>query len=184
MLCLAYRWKISNTFDSNLELSARCRRHLMRCDACRSFFRSSLALGERLSLEAALAQPSVPARLGGEVTALISRSAGVGNRVQTSHRRAAAAAACAAAVLMPVVFAAVGYFRADRTPPSAGPEPVAVQAFGTDTAPLATFAQSVGRLLERPLAAEVEALQRQGKSAIEFLLVCTGADLTIRREPL
>jgi len=183
MLCFLYRWRISGTFDNNSQLPPGCRRHLMRCDRCRTFFTSSLTLGERLSLEAAMAQPAVPARLGDQVTAMIGCSAGVSTRRPFKHWPMVAAA-CAAAILMPVVFMAVAYMPTARIwhgkPPTAAAQPL----LRTDFSDLTPFAESVGGLLERPLAVEVETLQKQTKSVVEFLMSCSGADLATRRQAL
>jgi len=184
MLCVLYRWKISNTFDSGRELSAVCRRHLMRCDRCRSFFTSSLALGERLSLEAALAQPAVPGRLGDQVAAMIGRGVGIGARPRGGHWRSIVAA-CAAVILMPVVFLAVSHLPTTPTGDiDSAPITTLQNLLGTNTGGVEQVAESVGGLLERPLAAEVESLQRQTKSAVDFLMACSGADMAIRRQAL
>jgi hypothetical protein len=156
----------------------------MRCGRCRSFFTSSLALGERLSLEAAMAQPAVPARLGDQVTAMIGRGVGSGNRSRAGHWPSVAAA-CAAVILVPLVLLAVSHLRTDPAERVGDPPPLRLQGlFGTDAVAVEQFAESVGGLLERPLAAEVETLQRQTKSVVEFLMACSGADMAIRREAM
>ncbi|MGI6271914.1 MAG: hypothetical protein ACOYLD_06120 [Anaerohalosphaeraceae bacterium] len=183
MFCTVYRWTISNTFDNNRQLPAACRRHLMRCDGCRSFFTSSLALGERLSLEAAMTQPALPARLGHEIAATI------GHPVAENWRRPAAhwpwvAAACAAVALLPIVFLAASYLRNEHRD-EAIPPPTSLSALlGTDSARVDRLAESVGGLLERPLAVEVETLQNQTRSFVRFLMSCSGADMSLNHQAM
>ena len=100
MLCWFYRWKISDTFDGDGSLPDRCRRHLLRCDRCRQFFKTSIALGERLSLEAALTCPDVPAQLRQRIALTVSS----GNR-KTPKPPFDVRRRVAAAVLMTALFA-------------------------------------------------------------------------------
>ncbi len=132
-----------------------------------------------------MAQPAVPARLGDRVTAIIGYGAGLHSRPVANHR-SIAAVACAAAVLLLTLLLATSYFNADAPEPvNAGPSLAAAGFLGVDSVPpFEHFAASVGGLLERPLATEIQMLQRQTVSAVQFLVACSGADITIRRDAL
>jgi len=114
MLCWFYRWKMSSmTFDGDGSLSSFRRRHLLRCERCREFFRMSVALGERLSLEAAMTCPDVPGRLQRRIMRRISLGGQETHRPSPGVWRFVAAACLAAVVLATAVLVPVMRRRID-----------------------------------------------------------------------
>ena len=178
MLCWFYRWNISSTFDGDGSLSDRCRRHLLQCDRCREFFKSSIALGERLSLEAALTCPDVPAQLRQRIALTVSSSNRKAIKPPFGIRRRVAAACVAAAVLMTALFAVTAHRRGAGPDVEVAPASAILQSiFYTDEMTVDNLSESVGGFVERPLAGQLETIARQTESAVKFLIACTTVEM-------
>ena len=177
MLCWFYKWKISDTFDGDGSLSDGCRRHLLQCNHCRQFFKSSIALGERLSLEAALTCPDVPAQLRQRIALTVSSSNRKTLKPPFSIRRSVAAA-CVAAVLMTALFAVTAHRRGGGSDVEVVPASAMLQSiFYTDEMTVDNLPESVGGFVERPLAGQLEAIAKQTESAVKFLIACTTVEM-------
>jgi hypothetical protein len=178
MFCWFYRWKISDTFDGGGSLPDRCRCHLLRCDRCREFFKSSIALGERLSLEAALTCPDVPAQLRQRIALTVSSSNRKTPKPPFGIRRSVAAACVAAAVLMTALFVVTAHRRGGGSDVEVAPASAMLQSiFYTDEMTIDNLPESVGGFVERPLAGQLETITRQTESAVKFLIACTTVEM-------
>jgi predicted anti-sigma-YlaC factor YlaD len=60
MLCIYYRWKISNAADDNTPLSQSVTAHVCRCAACRHYYRQVMALDEQLGQQSQTWRSSNP----------------------------------------------------------------------------------------------------------------------------
>jgi hypothetical protein len=178
MLCWFYRWKISDIFDGDGSLSDRCRRHLLQCDRCRQFFRTSIALGEQLSLEAVLTCPDVPAQLRQRIALTVSSSNRKTLKPPFGIRRRVAAACVAAAVLMTALFAVTVHRRDGGSDVEVAPASAMLQSiFYTDEMTVDNLPESVGGFVERPLAGQLETIAKQTESAVKFLIACTTVEM-------
>ena len=174
MFCWFYRWKISDTFDGDGSLPDRCRRHLLQCDRCREFFKTSIALGEQLSLEAALTCPDVPAQLRQRIALTVSSSNRKTPKPPFGIRRRVAAACVAVALLMTALFAVTAHRRAGGPDVEVVPASAMLQSiFYTDEMTVDNLPESVGGFVERPLAGQLETIAKQTESAVKFLIACT-----------
>ena len=177
MLCWFYRWKMSDIFDGDGLLSDRCRRHLLQCDRCRAFFKTSIALGEQLSLEAALTCPDVPAQLRQRIALTVSSSNRKTPKPLFGIRRRVAAA-CVAAVLMTALFAVTAHRRDGGSDVEVAPVSAMLQSiFYTDEITVDNLPESVGGFVERPLAGQLETIAKQTESAVKFLIACTTVEM-------
>jgi len=183
MLCWFYRWNISSTFDGDGSLSDRCRRHLLQCDRCREFFKSSIALGEQLSLEAALTCPDVPAQLRQRIALTVSSSNRKTLKPPFGVRRSVAAACVAAAVLMTALFAVTAHRRGGGSDVEVAPASAMLQSiFYTNEMTVDNLPESVGGFVERPLAGQLETIAKQTESAVKFLIACTTVEMSGARQ--
>ena len=178
MLCWFYKWKISDIFDGNGTLSDRCRRHLLQCNRCRQFFKTSIALGERLSLEAALTCPDVPAQLRQRIALTVSSSNRKTPKPPFGIQRRVAAACVAAAVLMTALFAVTAHRRGSGSDAEVAPASAMLQSiFYTDEMTVDNLPESVGGFVERPLTGQLETIAKQTESAVKFLIACTTVEM-------
>ena len=174
MLCWFYRWKMSDIFDGDGSLSDRCRRHLLQCDRCREFFKTSIALGEQLSLEAALTCPDVPAQLRQRIALTVSSSNRKTPKPPFGIRRRVAAVCVVVALLMTALFAVTAHRRAGGPDVEVAPASAMLQSiFYTDEMTVDNLPESVGGFVERPLAGQLETIAKQAESAVKFLIACT-----------
>ncbi len=177
MFCWFYRWKISDTFDGDGSLPDRCRRHLLQCDRCREFFKTSIALGEQLSLEAALTCPDVPAQLRQRIALTVSSSNRKTLKPPFGIGRSVAAACVAAAVLMTALFAVTAHRRGGSDLEVAPASAMLQSIFYTDEITIDNLHESVGGFVERPLAGQLEIIAKQTESAVKFLIACTTVEM-------
>lgn len=177
MLCWFYRWKMSDLFDGDGSLSDRCRRHLLQCYRCREFFKTSIALGEQLSLEAALTCPDVPAQLCQRIALTVSSSNRKTPKPPFGIRRRVAAACVAAAVLMTALFTVTAHRRNDSDLEVAPASAMLQSIFYTDEMTVDNLPESVGGFVERPLTGQLETIAKQTESAVKFLIACTTVEM-------
>lgn len=177
MLCWFYRWKMSDIFDGDGSLSDRCRRHLLRCNRCREFFKTSIALGEQLSLEATLTCPDVPAQLRQRIALTVSSSNRKTPKPSFGIRRRVAVACVAAAVLMTALFAVTAHRRNGSDLEVAPVSAMLQSIFYTDEMTVDNLPESVGGFIERPLAGQLETIAKQTEFAVKFLIACTTVEM-------
>ncbi len=178
MLCWFYRWKISDTFDGDGSLPDRCRRHLLQCERCGEFFKTSIALGERLSLEAALTCPDVPAQLRQRIALTVSSSNRKTPKPPFGVRRSVAAACVAAAVLITALFAVTAHRRGGDPHVEVAPVSATLQSiFYTNEMTIDNLPESVGGFVERPLTGQLETIAKQTESAVKFLIACATVEM-------
>lgn len=178
MFCWSYRWKISGTLDDGGSLSDRCRRHLLQCQRCGEFFKSSIAIGERLSLEAAMTSPDIPPQLRQRITLTISNSNRKTSKPSFGIRRSVVAACVMAAVLMTALFAVTAHRRGGDSDVEVAPASATLQSiFYTNEMTVDNLPESLGGFVERPLAGQLETIARQTESAVKFLIACTAVEI-------
>ncbi len=178
MFCWSYRWKISGTLDDGGSLSDRCRRHLLQCERCGEFFKSSIAIGERLSLEAAMTSPDIPAQLRQRITLTISNSNRKTSKPPFNIPRSVAAACVMAAVLMTALFAVTARRRSSDPDIAIAQASATLQSiFGAEELTVENLPESLGGFVERPLTGQLEAIARQTESAVKFLIACTTVEM-------
>ena len=178
MFCWSYRLKISGALDDGGSLSDRCRRHLLQCERCGEFFKSSIAIGERLSLEAAMTSPDIPAQLRQRITLTISNSNRKTSKPPFNIPRRVAAACVMAAVLMTALFAITA--RRHSSDPDVGVAQASAtlqSIFGAEELTVENLPESLGGFVESPLAGQLEAIARQTESAVKFLIACTAIEI-------
>jgi hypothetical protein len=147
---------ISHAADSDRALGGSTQRHVARCSACRQFHESCQSLGRRLRDEAARA---------GNASELHTQRilAAVGDRPGHARRvhwpvRVAAAACLAVAVLV------AGTLLVDRSgPPESPPGPTRLPAPPN---------VDLARVIQNPLATELENLTADTRSGVRFLVAC------------
>lgn len=168
MPCWFYRFMISHAADSDRELGGRTKRHIAGCAACRSFYEGWKRVGRSLQAEAA-ALKQAPRH----VTQQISRAL-----AEPSRRRAPMSAGlklAAACVAAAVLIGVMTLMRTDRPAPPADRQVPTVNLTGAD---LKTWT----RLVERPLANELENLASDTESGVRFVVACLDVS-PVLREP-
>ncbi len=178
MFCWSYRWKISGTLDDGGSLSDRCRRHLLQCQRCGEFFKSSIAIGERLSLEAAMTSPDIPAQLRQRIALTISNSNRKTSKPPVNIPRSVVAACVMAAVLMTALFAVTARRRSPDPDIGIAQASATLQSiFHAEELTVENLPESPGGFVERPLTGQLEAIARQTESAVKFLIACTAIEI-------
>lgn len=170
MFCWLYRFMISTAADADNRLSARTKRHLGNCAYCQGFHEMCLSLGEGLRSEAAHrdADDELPAQFGRRVLEAVPERGAPTYKLPIRWARPALAAACIA------VAALIGVFFLRNEPP-------VVERARTDglynlmgNGHPAAWA----RLVDKPLAGEIENLADGTESAVRFLVACVAVNPT------
>jgi len=169
MPCWFYRFMISHVADSDRELGGRTKRHIAGCAACRSFYEEWETIRRGLQAEAA-ALKQAPGHVTEEISRVLAEPPH--RRVLISTGLKLAAAACLA------VAALIGVPAAMRTNRSAPPTDAQVPTITLTGADLKTWT----RLVERPLASELENLASDTESGVRFVVACLDVS-PVLREP-
>lgn len=156
MPCWFHRLMISHAADSDQALGGATQRHVARCAACRQFHESCQSLGQRLRNEAARAGNASEQQTR-RILAAVGDRPGHARRVQLPVR-VAVAACLAVAVLI------AGTLLVDRSgPPESPPGPTRLP-----TPPNVNLT----RVIQNPLATEMENLTADTQSGVRFLVAC------------
>ena len=159
MPCWLYRFMISHAADSDREPGKRTKRHIARCAACRSFYEGWETVRRALQAEAE-ALKQAPGHMTEQISRVLAEPPR--RRAPISAGVKLAAAACLA------LAALIGVRAMMRTQPPPPPADQPVPTINLTGADLKTWT----RLVERPLASELENLASDTESGVRFVASC------------
>ena len=178
MFCTMYRWLISRSLDSGQALSPRAEAHVARCEACRDYRQSCLAMGTGLAAEARQRTPQV----SNELHARILLRCGLGAEAappmpmpHASARRLRLLRRVAAAAAMILVAIAIWQFYPTTVPAPQNPDPTGgkqevverlIDAPGMAVASV----RKINSALDQSIDSEFAGLQESGLAAADFVL--------------
>ena len=179
MFCWLFRLMISHAADGDSRLSETTERHIRHCASCREFYEICLSLGKGLAREAAISNEEVSERLSAHILKGMSRRRIDTYSVALKMRLMVAAACVALIVLIGALFLALS--RDDKG--NGRPNQIEVAAVIQE---LRAAYELVGqdlpgalpRVIERPLAGELNNLADDTESALRFLVACVAVDIT------
>ncbi|MBN1817786.1 MAG: hypothetical protein JW828_10525 [Sedimentisphaerales bacterium] len=179
MMCLWYRWKISDAVNGETRLSESIQRHLQRCVACRRFYRHSMDLAEGLQTDSIA--PGTLAVLHQRIMSAIEAPQ---SRNQAYHRRYFGPAIAAAAGFLLVGISVILVLALAKPEPTVNPtDPVRyLKEVFAEVSPVRTKGRSltVTGLIADPYSRELTRLTREAESGVKFVVSCIGIDLQDR----
>jgi len=172
MFCSIFRLMISHAADGDSRLSETTEKHLSHCLSCREFYEICLALGEGLTREAAISNEEVSEQLSARVPKIKSRP-----RIETYTMRLRLRPIMAAACVALIVLTGISFLALRRDGQDAAlpvhKEPVAeLRALAGEN-----FPALWPRLINEPLANELNNLTNDTKSALRFLVARVAVDI-------
>ncbi|MBN1126033.1 MAG: hypothetical protein JXA82_13580 [Sedimentisphaerales bacterium] len=179
MICLWYRWKISDAVNGESRLSESTRQHLQQCTSCRQFYRHSIDLAESLQTD-----PIAPEKL----TALHQRimssiETAKLNRRKRHRRYFGPTMAAAAGFLLIGISVVIVLILARPEPPIGSTDPVGyLKEVFAEVTPVRTQGRplTVSGLITDPYSRELTRLTREAESGVKFVALCVGIDLQDR----
>ena len=182
MFCTITRWLISRSLDSGQALSPRAEAHVARCEACRDYRQSCLAMGTGLAAEARQRTPGV----SDELHARILLRCGLGAEAappaplpRANTRRLTLFLGVAAAAAAIVVAVAIWQFypatvqRPDGPPiavnPTPGEQEVVERLIDAPGMAVASV-RRINSALDESMNSEFADLQESGLAAADFVL--------------
>ena len=179
MLCLWYRWKISDAVNGESRLSESTRQHLQRCASCRQFYRHSMDLAECLQTD-----PIAPEKLAALHQRIMSSIETTEPNRQRRHRQFfGPAMATAAGFLLIGISVVVVLILARPEPPIDSTDPVGyLKEVFADVTPVRTQGRplTVSGLITDPYSRELTRLTQEAESGVKFVALCIGIDLQDR----
>lgn len=156
MLCRVFQFMISSAADSDGRLRPLTRRHVLRCERCRRFYRICRTLGRSLRSEAV---PSpVSRRFTDEVLSRLPRTL---RHWPLKWAWPTVAAACIAMAVSIALW-----------PRHAEPAPAPIPPAYTIAIPQVELTRAWAQVVEAPLTTEFRHLSNEAQSGIRFLVAC------------
>ena len=171
MLCWLFRFMISDAADNESNLSPATQRHVDKCSDCKSFYETSLSMGQTLKRQAAELNEDLPAHFAQRVLEAAPDRTDRTYKIAPKSWHLALAAAC----IVIVASLTVPLLTLNQPDP---PQHETARTDGLyrlidDGNPAA-----LAGLVERPLSNEIDNLAESTESAVRFLVACVAVNPT------
>lgn len=183
MFCWLFKLMISHAADGDNPLSGTTEKHISHCANCRGFYETCLSLGEGLTREATISNEEVSKRLSNRILTAIHHRRTETYKVGMKLWPMAAAACVALIVLTGVLLMVI---QPEKQQPNQYEQAVkvisdiVVSADNLSGGRLVkeNFPARWPRLIEEPLAGELNNLADDTESALRFLVACVAVDIS------